>query len=167
MSRQVKQFVIVASIAVAVVILPPVLVPLFYPWTAINCRRQDINIKTGQRRDTRMLWYVAVSERISDTPISKLLQGKSVDVAPGDPWRRVNTFSPWDRNSPHHVYHGALSQIREMVLAFELRGTPPEEQVAIAERLLTLWQTGGRSYSANDYLRELLENKTDSTAPSH
>ena len=43
--KRVRQVVVTV---VAVLLLGPLVVPLFSPWSAINCRNQDINIKTGQ-----------------------------------------------------------------------------------------------------------------------
>jgi len=53
----------------ACLILPPVVVPVFVPWSEINCRHDDINIKTGQGRYSRYIWFVKVSEKVIETQL--------------------------------------------------------------------------------------------------
>jgi len=101
MANSTKRILLGTALGVALLILPPFVVPFFYPWSEINFRHQDINIKTGQRRDIQKIWFVTVSERVSDTPISVLLSGKTVDAAPVEAWHRVNTFAPWIGHSPN------------------------------------------------------------------
>lgn len=155
-SKAKKRLYIAVGVVLAIAVLPPIVVPMAKPWTEINCRHQDINIKTGQARYSRYLWYVKISEVVKDTPISVALGGKVMDVADVEPWRRVNTFSPGLRHSPHYHYHGALHQARELDLISELNELGTEEKREIAENILELWQTERGYFPVNDYLQTVL-----------
>jgi len=141
---------------VAALVMIPVVVPLvFMPWTKLNCEQQDINIKTGQARYTRYIWYVKTSERIDDTAISKALQGETVDVAAVKPWQRVNTFSLGVLHSPNYLFHGAFGQIREMAMADKVTKFTPERRREVARTMLELWQKSGNYHGCKDYVRKL------------
>ena len=64
-----KRKTIIILISLLAVVLLPLVVPLFVPWSEINCRHQDINIKTGQARFSRILWFIKISEHVKDTPL--------------------------------------------------------------------------------------------------
>ncbi len=157
-SAERRTLYIVIGVVLAIVVLPLV-VPGFKPWTEINCRHQDINIKTGQARYSRYLWYVKTSEVVKDTPISVALGGKVIDVAEIEPWFRVNTFSPGLRHSPHYAYHGALSQARQMEEIAVVAELSSEEKREIAENILKLWQTGKGYFPVDDYLQTVFEER--------
>lgn len=146
-------------------LLAPLVVPIFIPWSGINCRHQDINIKTGQARYSRSLWFVKVSERVEDTPLSVALQGETVDVADIKAWHRVNTFSPGVRHSPHYIFHSALHQAHQMNLFESLHELTPERKEGIAKSILTAWQQSGRDSGADELINKLMEegisNKPD------
>ena len=143
-------------------LLAPFVVPLFSPWSPINCEDQDINIKTGQARYSRMFYYVKVSERIEDTPLSLALQGEVVDVADIKAWHRVNTFSCGSpRVSPHYIYHGALNQASLMeMICFRLK-LGPERRKQIARDILTAWQQSGCDFGANKILERLMDENAE------
>ena len=140
----------------ALLIAAPLVVPLLLPWTTINVRHQDINIKTGQARFSRYIWFVRVSRRTAETPISTALAGKSVDVAAIEPWHRVNTLSPGVPNSPHYVFHGALHQAYALGSLFEMANMPETSRADIATTVLTMWQTDGSDFAASEYIHELM-----------
>jgi len=121
----------------------------------MNCRNEEINIKTGQARYSRFLWYVKVSERVEDTILSQALGGESVDVADIAPWHMVNRFSPGLHYSPHYMFHGALSQARQVEFVFEMLEPDAQRQKQIVRDLLTLWQTTGNYFEASRYLATL------------
>lgn len=148
------------AIGVAGLLLAPVVVPLFVPWTGINCRSQEINIKTGHARYARFLWFVKISERVEETTLSLALQGATVDVAEIKEWHRVNTFSPWFQHSPHYAFHGALNQIRQLEAIEELekvegRESTPERKREIASQIMTSWQHSGGDSGAKAILYRL------------
>jgi hypothetical protein len=152
------------SMAVGVVVmgllLAPLVVPIFIPWSGINCRHQDINIKTGQARYSRSLWFVKVSERIEDTPLSLALQGDSIDVADIKAWHRVNSFSPGVHHSPHYLFHSALHQAHQMGLLESLYDLTPGRKKEIAKAILTAWQQSGRDSGADELIYKLMEEGT-------
>ena len=147
---------IVIGILAAGAFLPPLVVPIFVPWSGINCRHQDINIKTGRARYTRSLWFIKVSERTEDTRLSLALQGETVDVADIKAWHRVNTFSPGVRHSPHYIFHSALSQAHQMEMIESMIKLTPERKRDIAWAILTTWQQSGRDSSADEYIQSLI-----------
>ncbi len=156
-NRTKKGLKITFGVVLAFVLLPPVVIPMFIPWTEINCRHEDINIKTGQARCSRYIWYVKTSEEVKDTPISVALRGQVIDVADIQPWFRVNTFSPGLGHSPHYAFHGALSQARRMEVICEQLELGPEQRRQIAENILKLWQTRKRYFPVDDYLQTVME----------
>jgi len=160
-----KKLWIPIGLLVAVFLLPPLVVPFFFPWTAINCRHEDINIKTGQARYSRSLWFVTVSERIEDTALSRILQGETVDAAHVEAWHRVNTFSPGFRHSPHYRFHAALHQARQVGKIDATLDISPDRKKEIATQILTTWQTTESTKKADEYIddvwKELLADKAD------
>lgn len=127
----------------------PLWVPQFY------CSQDEINIKTGQSRHTRFCCFIKTAETIEDTALSLAVQG-IVDRAEIVPWQKVNVFAPPSKHvSPHYIFHGALSQAREVELIFKLSNAPREKKKEIATQVLTLWQLSGRDDGARDYILQL------------
>jgi hypothetical protein len=154
-----KWLVVVVSAGTA--LLAPLAVPVFIPWSDINSLHQDINIKTGQARYRRSVWFVTVSETIEETPISAALGGEPVDVGDIEGWHRVNTLSPGVvRHSPHYKFHSALHQAQDLNLIFEMLQPSAEQRREIAKTLLALWQMSGCDSGADEYLKELRQEAT-------
>ena len=153
----------ILAIAAAAAVLAPVIVPFFAPWSGINRQDRDINIKTGQTRYSRRLWFVKISETIEDTPLSVALQGEVVDVAGVEPWHRTCTTSrPLVGHSPHYVFHGALHQAHLVGMVFDkMPESSKDTKKRIARKVLTLWQTTGDDGAANDYITGLLMEEAD------
>ena len=106
--------IILGIVCLLVVVLLIGSSPLF-PWTPFNCWHEDVDINTGKIRYSRYLLFYCVKTEIRDSPLSlALLPQERNGVTPD--WRRVNTFSPGRRVSPHHMFHGAFYQIRELEL---------------------------------------------------
>ena len=158
---KIKRTAIILGVLGTTLVLLPLVVPLWSQWSEINCRHQDINIKTGRARYSRYLWFVKVSEAAKDTPLSLALRGRTVDVARIDPWHRVNTFGPWVVYSPHYRFHGALSQAEQVGMAFELSQPSEQERQDVATHVLTLWQTHGSYFRADDYVLDLVNEAID------
>jgi hypothetical protein len=146
---------LIVAVPVGIMLVAPLVVPLFCPWSGINSVHQDINIKTGQARHSRSLWFVRVSETIRETPISIALRGERIDVADIKAWHRVSTFSPGISNSPHYVFHGALHQAHQVDMIFSVLKPTAERKREIAKTILTVWQTSGRDSGADGYVRAL------------
>jgi hypothetical protein len=131
------------------------------PASEINCRHQDINIKTGQARDSRILWFVQIFQRIKDTPISLALQGDVVNVSNIESWHRVNTFSSRFHRSPHYAFHSAFEQASELTLILETHDASELQRKNAANGLLAAWQRAGNSSKARAYLRALDQQLED------
>jgi hypothetical protein len=150
-----KRISIIVVIIVAVLLLAPLVVPKFVPWSGINCRHQEINIKTGQARYSRILWFIKISERVEDTPLSLVLQGETEDVANITPWHRVNTSSPGIHHSPHYMFHSAFGQAKDLELVLDMHNASELQRKDAAVGLLAIWQTSGNDSKAGTYLNEL------------
>src|SRR5215213_5058884 len=79
---------------------------IFFPWSPINCRYEDIDIQSGRIRKMRYFLFMKVSERVGPSSISRAPMPEDFSRDQFH-WRRVNTFCPTIRHSPHHQYHGA------------------------------------------------------------
>jgi hypothetical protein len=155
-----KRWVLIAvGVIAAGLLLLPLVVPLLIPWTEINCRHDDINIKTGKVRYSRYVWFVKVSEEIRDTPLSLALKGEMVDVADIPAWQRVNTLSPGTGHSPHYFFHAALYQANRFELISSLQNFSPDRKREAAKAILTSWQKSGDYWGADRYLENLEEVK--------
>ena len=72
------------------------------------------------------------------------------------PWQTVNVFAPPSKHvSPHYIFHGALSQVREVELIFNMLNATKEKKKEIATKVLTLWQLSGCDDGARDYIIQL------------
>lgn len=138
-------------IAVAILLLVLFVVPMFVPWTPLNCRHQDVDIATGRLRSTRYLLYCKVSERIEGSPISNVLPKDMVDSATPD-WHRVNTFSPGVHHSPHYIFHSAIHQIHMLDLLWSSLEPPPDVKRQMALHVLALWQHSRTDSIADNYI---------------
>ena len=63
-----------AAIAVILAILCFV-VPIFVPWSPLNCRYEEVDINSGRLRFTRYLLYCRVSERCDRHVILAAVRG--------------------------------------------------------------------------------------------
>lgn len=151
-----KKSGILIGVVATILILPPLIVPLFIPWSEINCRHEDINIKNGQARYSRCVWFMQVSSRVEDTPLSLALGGSSLGPDDLEPWHHANTFSPGVSHSPHHRFHAALWQARMAGDLFEMLDASPERRREISANILKLWQQSGNDFEVNDYLDTLM-----------
>ena len=129
----------------------------FVRWSPLNCRHEDIDINTGRIRHQRFLVGMCVRERFEETPISP--QFDLSNVAPD--WRRVNTFSPLVRHSPHYRFHSAIHQARELELIWQGTSFTPEAKKQACQDMLQLWQTSQSDYAAEGYIRALSDLATD------
>lgn len=161
-----KRLWISISVVAAVAVLAPLVVPWIIPWSCINCRHEDINIKTGIVRQARYLWFVQVSERFLDTPLSLILDGERVDVAGIEEWQRVNTFSPGAPNSPHYVFHDAVHQALVIDSVEPLQELSLERKRELARAILTSWQQLGNDEGADELLRAEIEKQVSGRSGS-
>ena len=142
------------SIAIVVLIAAVVVVPWFMPWTPINCGYDEVDIRTGR---TRSSWYLAgckVYNRVMDSALSRALPRELVDGVTPD-WKTVNTISPGIGHSPHHRFHGAISQIRSLAYRWEDANVDESTRRIMASHLLAIWQFYGGYYEAGRYIQGL------------
>lgn len=125
-------------------------------WSELNCRHEDVDIKTGRIRHTRYLLYCRVDEKVEDSILTNALPREAVDGVQPD-WRRVNTFSPGVRHSPHYAYHGAFSQIHHLQIIWTMVPFSDEAKRYVAEQVLRIWQSSGSYFRADDYIHRVFE----------
>ena len=167
-----RRSVIGATATITAMAVLMLVVPVFVPWTPLNCRHQEVDIMSGRLRFTRYLLFCKVSERIEDSPISKELPEDA--VAPAVPeWHRVNTFSPGVHHSPHYIFHSAIYQIHALAGIWEMSELPKDLRRQTAVHVLALWQHSGSDSLANEYiyvLKKLMQDdkrqQTLTTLPS-
>jgi hypothetical protein len=147
-----KTQVIVAIVAVLVVIL------FVIPFGGFVTRReQEINIKTGQARHSRYVFWVKTSDRIEEMPLSVALAGQTVDAAPIQAWHRVNTFTFRSKTSPEYSFHGALAHANQLKLLSEMCHLTADQEKDFAHDVLTLWQTSGSCRPAQEHIDDTLK----------
>ena len=129
--------------------------PFVVPWSRINCRTDEIDIRSGQIRHTRFVYWFPISRRVVSSPISRAL-GSSAPQNTAE-WRVVNTLSPGIGYSPHHSFHGAIAQIRFLTTCWELGQFTPAARRESASRVLSAWQQGNNDHPARGYLDTLSE----------
>jgi hypothetical protein len=147
-----KRAGIIIALVLAVLLLVPFVVSLFFQWSEICCEHQDINIKTGQARYTYYIWFMSVSQRIEETPLSVALQGETVNISGIEAWHRANTFSPGVPHSPHYRFHGALYQAQEVKTLQSLYSLSHSDLYAIAKQILVEWQTDESYFAAGEFI---------------
>jgi hypothetical protein len=126
----------------------------FTPWSPVNCWTDSIDINSGRIRHQRFLLYRYTSDTTEDSALTRALD--PADLAGVTPeWHAVVTLSPGVRNSPHYAYHGAIYQIRELQIAWEVGQITPAAQRATAKHLLVLWKASGSYFGANKALSDL------------
>jgi len=129
---------------------------IFFPWSRLNCRHEDVDIRTGRVRYTRYLLYARVSQRIVDSVLTQALPQEAVkDVQPD--WHRVNTFSPGLTHSPHYTYHGGLFTVRLVEQAWQEAVFTERARRQVAETVLRLWQEDGGDVGAKDYAHRVAD----------
>ena len=136
--------------------LAPIVAPIFSPWSRINCREQEIDVLSGLRQDTRFIYWLPVSQKVSGTSLSKALSVNESE-ARDRRWNHVNSFGPYTRHSPHYIYHSAFSQIRNLEMIWDMFEVDAAERAATAKGLLREWQTTGTDSSADAYLQEIMK----------
>ena len=157
----------ISRIAIAIVVLGAavLIVPMFIPWTPINCAYQDVDIRTGKTRSSWYLAFCKVYERVDESALSRALPREMVEgVKPQ--WERVNTMSPGLGHSPHHRFHGAISQIRSLELLWQVAELDESTKQKIASHVLAIWQFDGSYLRAGHYIYGLRDlNDENKRAP--
>ena len=142
--------------------IAPILTVLFlvsgiFQWSALNCWHDEVDINTGRYRRTRFLLYRQIGERTEETWLSHSV--RNPNTSPD--WRRVNTFSPGIRYSPHHQFHGAIHQIKTLELAHNIIPFEPEARRKVANTVLTLWENNGSYSGADDFVEKVAQTASE------
>ena len=146
--------------ALFVIIMIPVIAPFVgLQWSPINCQYQDIDLDTGRVRYMTLIYWVSISQDIKHTAVSLELAEESLNAKGGN-WQRVNTFSPGRKNSPYHVFHCALYQVKQLEMVWVLEGHDDLARKASAKELLRLWQKSGCDSGVDDYLASLVSSES-------
>lgn len=127
------------------------------PWSPINCWHYEVDIHSGRIRYTRYFAFIRMSQRIDESALSRALQPDDLRETPPN-WKRALTFSPGGHNSPHYVFHSAISQIQELELIWRVGEFTSAARRSSAKRLLELWQEGQSDDAAKPYLREISDD---------
>ncbi|NNJ27023.1 hypothetical protein [Alienimonas chondri] len=147
---------------IAVAVLAPVLTVLFlvsgfFWWSPLNCWHDEVDLNSGRIRRTRYLLYCQIGEQIEENWVSRARDG-----ADGPPdWRRVNTFSPGVRHSPHYQFHGAIHQIKMLELADDVVPFESAARRKAADRLLLLWRTEQSDFGADEFVHAVASTALD------
>jgi hypothetical protein len=140
----------------AVLLGAPFAVPMFSLWSRINCREQEVDVHSGLRRDTRYIYWIPVSRKVTDTPLSAARSNvSSTRIEPQ--WESVNTFGPYTRHSPHYIYHAAFSQIRQLELLWTEFEFDVVKRRDSARGLRREWQTTHSDSSADAYIQQQMK----------
>ena len=141
-------------IAIVVLVTAIVFIPLFVPWTPINCGYDELDIRTGRTRFSWYLAFVKVYQRVNESALSRALPREMIDgVIPE--WKTVNAISPGIRYSPHYRFHGAIGQIRSLAFLWDDAKIDESTRRTIASHVLALWQFYGGYYEAGRYIQGL------------
>ena len=158
---------LLVSVAATLLAGAPAAVPLFSPWSRINCVKTETDITSGRQRSTRFLYWIPVSRRIKETPLSRAVAGQAKNQPPQ--WRPNHTSDPYQRHSPHHAYHSATHQILTLKMIWEATNADANERARTGQGLLHAWQSATNDRPAGEYLNRLGNqasppNKTTSPA---
>jgi hypothetical protein len=114
-----------------------------FAWSPICCWHEDIDIHSGRIRRTSYLMWCCVSDRVEQTAISRALPPEDIGTRRPE-WKRVNTFSPGVRHSPHYTYHGAITDAELLANIWEWGRLTPAERRQSARELLAAWKSGDK-----------------------
>lgn len=142
------------GLALAALLGAPFIVPLFSPWSRINCREFELDLVSGRERVTRYLYGVPVHRELRGTAASDAL-GAAVSDHDEAEWVRTNTFGPFTRHSPHYVYHSASHQVKMLELVWDEFGYDADGRRETAQELLSRFRSTGSDSAGDDYIQEL------------
>jgi hypothetical protein len=132
------------------------LVPFIFPWSRLNCWTESIDITCGRYRYERYLFFVKWTDSVEDTALSRL--HRDLIGEPSEPvWRRVNTFSPGVRHSPHYIHHGSLHAAKRLTSAFDQASFRSDAQKKAIETFFRLLQEDDRDFRASNYAISIWE----------
>lgn len=126
--------------------------PLLF-WSPLNCTCEDIDINFGRIRYRRYLVGLCVSTSVRETSLSRIISYTSA-LGSAD-WHCANTFSPLVHHSPHYSYHGAINQVHQLEIFWDLYNFTPAARQQMARDVISLWHSDEGYDPVNYYLIEL------------
>jgi hypothetical protein len=170
--RYIIPFVVIAALGGA-----PFVVPLFNPWSRINCKDQEIDWLCYRLRMTRYIYWIPFHGAIEETKLSRELSRPQYPVGTRTKahdhvhqWDTLSTFSQYSKNALHHVSYAAFQQIQELEQIWDTyQFDPSERQTTALEFSATRddcgMPIGGYSYRANYLIRLTGEAEITHTYP--
>ncbi len=128
----------VAAVGVVTALSLFLVLSYVFPWSGLNSWQGDIDINSGRLRETRLILFVQVRQRVEETWISKAIDAP---LGPAD-WRTMHVFGPGRRVSPNYRFGSSLAQLREVEKLLVHDSSDPSVQKELARRLLEAWQQG-------------------------
>ncbi len=152
---KIVKWILLSLAGVALVLLTLFfVVPLFFPWTRLNCWHDQIDITCGRYRYQRYLLGVKVAERVEETELSGMYRDL-VGEPPEPEWRLVSTRCPWYPYGPHYRYHSALWAVQTLCETFDRAKFSDEAKKAVIVDFLRLLQEDGRDGRAREHVRNV------------
>jgi hypothetical protein len=154
--------VILVSTLIAGGLVLPAVNSALRKWPKLGSEFDDVDVNTGRTRQVRYLLYCKTSEKIEDSILTRMI-GPSPDGVEPD-WRRVFTYPTigW-RYSPHYAYHGAISQIRQVELTWQLCSFSDEAKRHMAWTILDKWQSDRSDFGAGRYISDVWDIAREKT----
>jgi hypothetical protein len=154
--------VIFVSILIAVGLIWPAVNSALWKWPELGSDFHDVDINTGRTRQIRYLLYCKTSKKIEDSVLTRTIGRFPNDLQPN--WQLVNTLPIIGRRySPHYAYHGAISQIRQVELIWQLCSFSDEAKKHMARTILDRWQSGRGYFGAGSYIHDVWDIAREKT----
>ena len=116
---QMKKHYIIPLVVIAALGGAPFVVPLFNPWSRINCKDQEIDWICYRMRMTRYIYWIPFHGAIENSIISRELSLTQYPVvtprkahAHVHQWDTLRTFSQYMKSPLHHVSYAAFHKSR-------------------------------------------------------
>jgi len=120
-------------------------------WPYASGRSADLDIRTGRIRLRCYLFDFKIWERVVDSAVTRALPADVRDGTEPD-WRRVTTYTPGRKDSPHHAYHSAVYLIRRLESLWGSCDFTPDAKAKAAQDMLSLLQSSQGDFAAQRYL---------------
>jgi hypothetical protein len=125
-------------------------------YSPLNHRDTEVDIRAGRIRHSRSLAFLPLSDRVTDSVITKALPPEFVARTKPE-WHTVNSFSPGSSYSAHFAFHGAESQIDMLESIWSGSSLEPGLREKTARQVLALWQEDGGYFPVNYFLNRLYD----------
>ena len=142
---------LLAAWAVYLVVLP------LFAWSQLWCTNVYFDANSGQVKQERYLFYMKAGETIKDTDFSRLYL-KHMGQPRARDWKLDCTLSPGVHNSPHYIYHGAMSDARMFAKWLAVGKFTDEAKAEAARDFLSLYKDPKRWEKATfEYANAIFE----------